>query len=81
MTLRTAIAVIRHYTLVTIFWLNVFHGKFFPSINIYTFLKGREEQKKSEVEGDESSETVYFGDDEDSSESDQERTEGKEDIS
>lgn len=29
------------------------------------------------MEGDESSETVYFGDDEDSSESDQERTEGK----
>ena len=29
------------------------------------------------MEGDESSEKVYFGDDEDSSESDQERTEGK----
>ena len=29
------------------------------------------------MEGEESSETVYFGDDEESSESDQERTEGK----
>lgn len=53
----------------------------FSWANIYIFLKGREEFKKKEMNEDGSLETVYLGVDEDSSNADQERTDGKADIS
>lgn len=43
----------------------------------YTFLKGSKGAKTKEVEGDNILETVYFGDTEESSDSDKERNEGK----
>ena len=46
-------------------------------ILIYTFLKGSKGAKTKEVEGDNILETVYFGDAEESSDSDKERNEGK----
>ena len=52
-----------------------------PSLNIYTFIKGRKEAKKKEVEGNDISENVYFADNEDSSDSDPGRTEGEAEIS
>ena len=52
-----------------------------PSLNIYTFFKGRKEAKKKEVEGNDISENVYFADNEDSSDSDPGRTEGEAEIS
>ena len=52
-----------------------------PSLNIYTFFKGRKEAKKKEVEGNDFSENVCFADNEDSSDTSPERTEGEADIS
>ena len=52
-----------------------------PSLNIYTFIKGRKEAKKKEVDGNDISEKGYFADNEDSSDSDPGRTEGEADIS
>ena len=52
-----------------------------PSLNIYTFIKGRKEAKRKEVDGNDISEKGYFGDNEDSSDSDPGRTEGEADIS
>ena len=51
-----------------------------PSLNIYTFIKGRKEAKKKEVEGNDISENVCFADNEDSSDTSPERTEGEADI-
>ena len=44
---------------------------------IYVFLKGYEGAITKEVEGDNILETVYFGDTEESSDSDKERTKGE----
>ena len=52
-----------------------------PSLNIYTFIKGLKEAKKKEVDGNDISEKGYFADNEDSSDSDPERTEGEAEIS
>ena len=52
-----------------------------PSLNIYTFFKGCKEAKKNEVEGNDISENVCFADNEDSSDTSPERTEGEADIS
>ena len=52
-----------------------------PSLNIHTFFKGRKEAKKKEVEGNDISENVCFADNEDSSDTSPERTEGEADIS
>ena len=46
-------------------------------ISIHTFLKGSKGAKTKEVEEDNILETVYFGDAEESSDSDKERNEGK----
>ena len=46
-------------------------------ILIYTFLKGSKGAKTKEVEEDNILETVYFGDAEESSDSDKERNEGR----
>ena len=51
------------------------------SLNIYTFIKGRKEARKKEVDGSDVSENVYFADNEDSSDSDPGRTKGEADIS
>ena len=45
------------------------------------FFKGRKEAKKKEVEGNDISENVCFADNEDSSDTSPERTEGEADIS
>lgn len=49
----------------------------YTAVHIYTFLKGCKGAKTKEVEEDNILETVYFGDTEESSDSDQERTKGK----
>lgn len=49
----------------------------YTAVDIYTFLKGCKGAKTKEVEGDNILETVYFGYTEESSDSNQERTEGK----
>ena len=51
------------------------------SLNIYTFIKGRKEARRKEVDGSDVSENVYFADNEDSSDSDPGRTEGEAEIS
>ena len=52
-----------------------------PSLNISTFIKGRKEAKKKEVDGSDISQNGYFADNENSSDSDPGRTEGEADIS
>ena len=52
-----------------------------PSLNIYTFIKGRKEAKKKEVEGNDVSQKVCSADNKDSSDSDPGRTEGEAGVS
>ena len=49
----------------------------YTAVHIYTFLKGCKGAKTKEEKADNILETLYFGDIEESSDSDKERTEGK----